>query len=105
MSSDNGIILNLKDLTVTYYQGEGGDKPIRCGSLEDAIKVAKTQYHNFHNLKAYMNNWFDFEDRYHLHPYNNHSNSYMNMNRVASKYSPQLYSTIYSIRTKYTQKR
>jgi hypothetical protein len=43
MSADNGLILNTKDFTIQYYQGEpsADDTVWKCKSLFDAIKKAK----------------------------------------------------------------
>lgn len=41
MSSDNGILIDLKNLSVIYYMGEGKDKPIKCKDLEEAVVTAQ----------------------------------------------------------------
>jgi len=41
MSSDNGLILNLKNFKVTYYSGEGEISSWKCKTLEEAVTKAK----------------------------------------------------------------
>ena len=41
MSSDNGLLLNLKTFKVTYFQGDGEITAYKCKTLEEAVKKAQ----------------------------------------------------------------
>jgi len=41
MSADNGIIIDLKDLEVKYYQGECTSDEGKFNTLEEAVKKAQ----------------------------------------------------------------
>jgi len=43
MSSDNGLILNLKTFKVTYFQGDGTFNPKKFKTLEEAIMYCQEQ--------------------------------------------------------------